>query len=120
MSDALEVELAVCSECDHNKPGTFEGVPCFGDAACFGRYERKTFVLKEEIGTSVVPDATLFTQRWLDSDPLLPGVTHVVTFSLGGLLAMISPRMAVGALLAYIFVAIGVHIGAELSGDGDA
>ena len=42
-TDALEVQQAVCAECDHIKPTAFDGAPCFADTGCPGRYEIRTF-----------------------------------------------------------------------------
>ena len=53
-------------------------------------------------------------QRWLDSDPLLPGVTYVIVFSGGVLGGAFVPGLVTVLVGFYILIAFGVNIGANI------
>lgn len=54
--------------------------------------------------------ATLY-ERWVTSDPLLPGVSHTLVYSLGALLALLNPDLAMLGLGIYVIFAFGARVG---------
>ena len=50
-------------------------------------------------------------ERWIGSDPFVPGISYVWIYSVGAILAIISPDMAMFVVLAYILIAVGANIG---------